>query len=221
MPTSSDATDFRKYQVSQNPIFLITFVNRSFTNINDMVTTKKIDHHQKNELQFIRRIYENSFPPDERRDFGAMIDLIETQTKFTVALIEKGDQAVGFITYWKWPDFIYIEHFAIDQDSRSNGLGTQILNRFIEQTDQPIVLEVELPENDLCKKRISFYERIGFTLHPEHHYIQPPYSKDKQPMELLLMTYGLNTFETQQFENVRHKLYTDVYQYSTDTIRRP
>ena len=52
-------------------------------------------------LKFIERIYTESFPPDERRDFSDVIRLLEENDDFFIVLLSDENKAVGFISYWR------------------------------------------------------------------------------------------------------------------------
>ena len=98
----------------------------------------------------------------------------------------------GLIYWWDFGNFAYVEHFAIDSRCRNGGIGGRALDLFVEQfTDKGIVLEVE-PETDgdMARRRIGFYRRHGFEVIEGFSYMQPPYSKEKNEIELWLMTYG-------------------------------
>jgi GNAT superfamily N-acetyltransferase len=135
----------------------------------------------------IRGWYETSFPPGERRDFDALIQLLPYPDMHLCALVEAG-KPVGFINYWQWPDagVLFIEHFAIDPDRRGQQLGQQALTRVLTIPAAYYLLEAELPVDDLSKRRIHFYERRGFQIN-DFPYAQPPYQPGNPaiPMKLL------------------------------------
>ena len=146
-------------------------------------------------LKFIERIYTESFPPDERRDFS---DVISDENK-----------AVGFISYWEWNDFSYVEHFAVDSSCRGSGYGATAMTELLKRINNPAVLEVEKPLDDISQRRIRFYERLGFVL-CTRPYTQPPYSSEKQPLELYLMSFGKIDLN-QVFDTVASRIHQKVY----------
>ena len=75
-----------------------------------------------------------------------------------------------------------------------------------------LLLEVELPEEELSRRRIGFYERCGFTLHP-YEYLQPPYHAEGEPFPLRIMTSGTNSFTQEDFQKCRDLIYRHVYKY--------
>lgn len=164
----------------------------------------------KDLLDFIETVYIDSFPPDERREFETIKELLENNEAFNLLAILSDDQPVGLLSYWIWHDMAYIEHFAVDDKWRGSGFGAETLKLFLAQKGMPVVLEVEKPEDDFSKRRIGFYERLGFRLWPDHFYIQPAYAKDKNALELHLMTHGEIDLNI-SFEEVRDRLHIEVY----------
>ena len=72
-----------------------------------------------------------------------------------------------------------------------------------------IILEAELPETDLSRRRVAFYERYGFKICPKP-YFQPPYHAGEAPLPLLLMYYGWDSLDG-KFEEIRDTLHANVY----------
>ena len=118
-------------------------------------------------------------------------------------------RAAGFLAVWEFESFIYIEHFAVDPSLRNSGTGSAMLKELVKQYQKPICLEVELPEDELTRRRIGFYERNGFVFN-EYPYIQPPISKGKSPVPLRIMTYG-SAITQDTFEEMKRVLYQRVY----------
>ena len=118
-------------------------------------------------------------------------------------------QQAGFLAVWEFESFTYIEHFAVDPALRNSGTGSAMLQELVRKYQKQICLEVELPEDELTRRRIGFYERNGFVFN-EYPYIQPPISKGKSPVPLRVMTYGKG-ITRQAFEEMRKVLYRRVY----------
>lgn len=140
------------------------------------------------EQKEVRRIYETSFPVDERRDYDSLLQLVEQEEAFNLEVVYRDDVVVGFISSWHFDAWRYVEHFAVEAAVRGCGIGQEVLRRFLDSDVKPVVLEVEPPTDATSRKRIEFYKRQGFRLHDSYRYIQPPYDPSKNPVELLLMT---------------------------------
>jgi hypothetical protein len=140
----------------------------------------------------IKNLYFSSFPEDERREWKSIEDLTDSRAQYHFTLINSRNKCAGFISWWNLRSGIYVEHFAINPNMRSCGLGALALEKFCNvHAGKPIVLEVELPNaNEMACRRIGFYKRCGFVAHPEVEYLQPPYRPGGNTVELLLMTYG-------------------------------
>lgn len=151
----------------------------------------------------IYRIMQASFSDDEYRPYDEQLALFE-EPEYRIYYMP-----AGFLAVWEFESFIYIEHFAVDPALRNSGTGSAMLQELVKQYQKPICLEVELPEDELTRRRIGFYERNGFVFN-EYPYIQPPISKGKSPVPLRVMTYGKG-ITRQAFEEMRKVLYRRVY----------
>ena len=52
-----------------------------------MIQISQVYANDSNSLKFIERIYTESFPPDERRDFSDVIRLLEENDDFFIVLL--------------------------------------------------------------------------------------------------------------------------------------
>ena len=150
-------------------------------------------------------IMETSFPTDERRPKEEQKELFKNP-RYKVYCVNK---VKAFMAVWEFESFVYVEHFAVSPEYRNEGLGSKMLSALMGMCDKKIVLEVEPPETDVAKGRIGFYERNGFYLN-EYPYIQPPISKGKQEVPLMIMTSAMPVSE-QEFEEIKNTLYKEVY----------
>jgi ribosomal protein S18 acetylase RimI-like enzyme len=154
-------------------------------------------------------LYVRSFPENERRSHEGFVQLFEKQNSFYCTVLMHENRFVGFLTFWEFNHFVYIEHFAISPQQRGQSLGSSTLKQFMKSISKPIVLEVELPESDTAKRRIRFYECLGFCV-CNHSYKQPPYDKNKENVPMLLMC-SKKDFLEKNFEETRNTLYKYVY----------
>ena len=113
-------------------------------------------------LDLIERTYTESFPEVERRDFSLVRNLVRDESRFIVYALSKESRYVGFITGWLFDGYTYVEHFAIDPAARNGGIGAEAMKQFLVFCGTPVVLEVEMPTDEMSKRRIGFYERLGF-----------------------------------------------------------
>jgi len=173
-----------------------------------MIHITSILSSDKKNLTKIKKIYEYSFPADERRDFDKLIDLIN-DVRFQLRGVFVDDDLVGFISLWDFSEFMYVEHFAIAKQLRGNGLGTHVLQNILDETPIKIVLEVDLPSDNISFKRIKYYQKFGFILCHEE-YIQPPYGEGKDAVPMFIMSKPeIDDFT--EFQQIVKTLHSQVY----------
>jgi ribosomal protein S18 acetylase RimI-like enzyme len=164
-----------------------------------------------NELEFsqVYAIMEASFPETECRTYASQKGLL-TQPSYRL-ITEKDEQGhtIAFLAGWEFTHFRFVEHIAVDQAIRGGGLGKKLMSRFISQSDKLVVLEVEPPEDEWTRRRIGFYERLGFHLN-DFEYVQPPLREGQADLRLQIMSYPYVLTE-QDFAPFRQILYTEVY----------
>ncbi len=163
-----------------------------------------------NHFQNMYKIMEESFPIDEYRPYEDQKNLLKNDNYCIYALQDNDNQNIkAFITLWRFDDFAFIEHFAVDAKYRGGGIGSSLLQEVIKSLKCRVCLEVEPPIDALCKKRIKFYKKNGFHLN-DYSYIQPPVSKGRKELQLLIMTSHSKVLKN-DFENLKRVLYKHVY----------
>ncbi|MDN4086117.1 GNAT family N-acetyltransferase [Paenibacillus polymyxa] len=165
-----------------------------------------INEHDFSEIY---AIMESSFPASECRTFEAQKALLKHPSYRIIT--EKNEQGniVAFLAGWKFAHFRFVEHIAVDSRIRGGGLGQKLMGRFISQSNQPVVLEVEPPVDEWSRRRIGFYERLGFHLN-HFEYVQPPLREGQTDLRLQIMSYP-GALSEQEFTPFKEILYTEVY----------
>lgn len=159
---------------------------------------------------FVENLLHESFPVEERRDDDMQRYNTDNNPLFTACLINDDEINVGLITLWKLDDFLYVEHLATSPNVRNKGYGKMIMQALLDNfPNSIIVLEVELPEDELSKRRIGFYERCGFTL-CKKSYMQPSYRKVGSPIPMHIMFSGTESIDD-KFDNIVSEIYSKVY----------
>ncbi len=134
------------------------------------------------------KIYQEAFPEQERRDLEYQNEILRHKEYNCEVIVSQG-QTIGILFWWELPKCVYIEHFATNPEFRGKGIGKKILQEFIERTQKSVILEVEPPLGEIEKRRIGFYQRLGFHLSPTP-YAHPPYScHSDQMVTLAIMSY--------------------------------
>lgn len=152
-------------------------------------------------------LYEAAFPEEERRPLPAQQRLL-VEGALQLLEVRDGDRFVGFVFCWGLTDFTFIEHFAIDPAMRGQGMGTKVITLLFEQYGR-LILETELPHTFNARRRIRFYEALGFGAFSTP-YLQPPYREGWAPLQLILMQKGMS-LEEHTFTKVSNEIYREVY----------
>lgn len=175
-----------------------------------MIEIQAINRSDDEQQAFVQQVLKLCFPFEEYPDFEKLNNLIRYKKEFICNIVMKDEDPIGIFNYWNLPHFIFIEHFAILPENRDKSLGLQTMNLFLEQAQLPIILEVEPPETEIQKRRIAFYERLGFHLWTSE-YVQPPYRSGFGCIPMRLMCYGkLN--EIKKYKHVRTQIFKSVYE---------
>lgn len=150
-----------------------------------------------------------SFPEEEFRDYEGQKKLLDNPKYSIIARFSSDDELIGFISFWSLDGFNFIEHFAVNPSQRGQGTGSKMLKEFIKDSGKPIILEVEIPENEMAERRIGFYERNGFLLNTFDYY-QKPLRPQFSEVKLYLMSYP-KKLSNKEFEQVKNEIYNNVY----------
>ena len=159
-----------------------------------------------------------SFPTDEYRTYEEQKLLFSEPSYKVYGLFDENNKTNKkvlkyFICCWNIGDILYIEHFAVNPAYRNSGIGTDIIRKISSITENNgsscICLEVEPPDNEDAERRIQFYKRNGYFLN-QYDYVQPPLSKGKDPVRLMIMTFG-KELKPLEFQHLKEVLYRKVY----------
>lgn len=152
-----------------------------------------IDMQQEDYPCFLN-LYNNAFPEDERRIYKDEAHLQrfvnEKGDKFHIFAVKDGKLFLGFLSYWIFSGYVYVEHFAVEPEFRGRNIGHKMLAHLFKVVSPDVLLEVEPPTTEEARRRIRFYEQNGFCIREEFEYRQPPYSAGQKPLHMLLMTHG-------------------------------
>lgn len=154
-------------------------------------------------------IMKEAFPMEERRTSKEQEALFENPHYHVYGLEEDG-LLLAFLAAWEFDNFIFGEHLATHASKRGSGIGKVLLEEFRASITKPIILEVEKPDYEMAKRRIGFYERLGFHLYDQVPYEQPSFHHEA-PLPLHLMS-DLDNINEQQLKQYINHLYVGVYQ---------
>jgi len=159
-------------------------------------------------LTFIKTLYEDAFPPHERRDWATLLQLLPDAEEMHLDLVYTAKENIGLITWWEIGDCYFIEHFAVDSSLRGQNYGARVLDHYKEQLPGTIILEVEHPEDSFSIRRIAFYERLGYHI-LSLPYRQPAYGNPEKSFPFLLMSNRM--LSDQEASPLAEKIKNKVY----------
>ncbi len=152
-------------------------------------------------------IMERAFPPEEHGT-AAQHRAEFSRREFHCLCYEPEGAPAGFMSYYRFAEenVVFLEHFAVDQELRGNGVGSRLMRYFKEIVSPAlIVLEVEPPEGEAERRRIGFYQRMGFVMN-QGEYFQPDFNGTDFRLPLKLMsTAPIDGEEFQQIKVLIHK----------------
>ena len=162
----------------------------------------------KNEFPDVYKLMQLSFPPAEFRTYEEELVLFN-YSNYKVLVVEENGVIQAFIAEWIFRDIHYIEHFAVNPEIRGHGLGTELMHEYLKQVKTSVVIEVEAADTLIARRRIAFYERLGFAL-SDIEYIQPSLRETSTDVLLRLMHYPAQISDTALYE-AKREIFLTVY----------
>ncbi len=116
------------------------------------------------QLNYIRKLYNRSFPRNERAPFNSLINRLNDNTDF-LAFYDQ-EQFVGFTYLVTMNNLTYLFYFVVDDDLRGQGYGSAILT-YLQEHYACIFIDIEVIDekaknNKQRKRRRNFYIRNNF-----------------------------------------------------------
>ena len=148
-------------------------------------------------------LYASSFPVFEQRTREQQ-EAAFSNVNYHLSGYEANDTFVGFISYWEFDDYLYIEHFAINTHIRGKGYGSDLLRRFIQSTDKIVLLEIDPINDSVSEARLRFYKKCGFYENPYPHK-HPSYRSEYRPHPLIVLTTQQSISE-KEYQTFNHDL---------------
>lgn len=129
-------------------------------------------------------LYKKSFPLHEQRRRPDQAAALRHPDYHCMAIDDNG--FCGLLMTWEQPEFIYVEHFAVCPERRGSGVGGRALSELC-RAPQPVILEIDPPQDAISVRRQGFYQRAGFCVNDIPH-VHPAYRRDCAPHPLVLMS---------------------------------
>ena len=159
-------------------------------------------------------LYSVSFPLFEQRSAAQQMDAFQNE-RYKLLAFTEDDTFLGFISYWEFDTYRYVEHFAVSAAQRGKGYGSAMLRAFLQSTGKIILLEIDPITDSVSEARLRFYKRCGLHENPYPHR-HPAYRSEYQPHPLIVLTSkrAISKEEYQEFykdlnEIVMNETYTE------------
>ncbi|KNZ43201.1 hypothetical protein AKG39_03175 [Acetobacterium bakii] len=161
----------------------------------------------------IHDLMKASFQEEEIRTYESGLKQLEYTNYRILTVRNKDADIIGFIADWELESFIFLEHFAVDTKYRGAGIGSAMLATYLNQATNTVILEVEDYDTEIEKRRIGFYQRMGFHL-SEFGYLQPILRGDTcKEIPLRIMSFSDKLTE-QDFNTFKNEVFSKIYKVS-------
>lgn len=151
-----------------------------------MMKLKRITQSDDHLLEFLLPLYEESFPPQERREERQLRNMIALKPEMFFNAIECDGELCGLFVYWEMEDYYYLEHLAVFPSMRNKKIGQQVLDYVRDNLLGIRILEVEPSVDEITTRRVNYYQRNGYQI-LEKEYMQPSYNIDGEGYPLWIM----------------------------------
>lgn len=125
------------------------------------------------------------------------------------------------MSVWNFEDFVYVEHLAVAKEAQGKSYGTKIMKDLMDSTNKQIVLEVEDPnhlsesERINGRRRIKFYNRLGFFMNNAFVFRQPQLKKTVEIPPILFFMSTDGPLEQSRFKYIYNKLVKEMYGWNS------
>lgn len=162
------------------------------------VTLKNIKDANTFELNEINKIYNQSFPKQERISFDYLLSMTtNSNVKFLIAF---KNEIIGLVFLIEKENEALVYYFAINTNLRSKGYGSLLLTELKNMYKNLIIIMEVIDKNsndyDIQNKRFKFYQKNGLKL---TNYRLIDYSGE---FELLSLDKSINARKIQSMLNI-------------------
>lgn len=152
------------------------------------LTTTNIDGVTHPLYATFLQLYKASFPIFEQRTVTQQISALENSAYRLTAFNDDG-RFVGFVAWWEFDSYLYVEHFAVDESLRGKGYGNAVLRELIDKVNKTVVLEIDPVVDRVSEARLRFYTKCGFVSNPYPH-THPAYRVEYEAHSLVVLSSG-------------------------------
>jgi predicted N-acetyltransferase YhbS len=181
----------------------------------------KIELDKKETLDGVFKIYQNSFPSNERQTLETLkIRLKEKKEVLFAAKINNEVVGMGFLFDLLGSDFLLLDYLAVKENHRGKQIGERLfefLKTYSKTQKKHLLMEVDDPDFGDYKhsklKRIEFYQKYGALWLKDVKYVLPALD-GTNPTEQILMLVPENSkseFSGEEIKDLINLLYAELY----------
>jgi GNAT superfamily N-acetyltransferase len=181
----------------------------------------KIELDQKETLDEVFKIYQNSFPANEQQTLETLkIRLKENKEVLFAAKFQNEIVGIGFLFDLIGSDFMLLDYLAVKENHRGKQIGEALfshLKNYARLQKKHLLMEVDDPEFGDDKpnrfKRLVFYQKNGAFRLKDIKYILPALD-GTNPTEQILMLVPENSkseFSGEEIKDLVKRLYAELY----------
>ncbi|HWQ51863.1 MAG TPA: GNAT family N-acetyltransferase [Terriglobales bacterium] len=164
---------------------------------------------KRKDFPIVLEIMTEAFPESERRTAKKQEALLDLPNYKIYIHRDETGEIDCFLAVWALKNCVFGEHLASAPSARGKGVGSGLLKAVLDGLDKPFFLEVEPPCDEMSKRRVAMYERMGFFLN-EFYYEQQPLREGHKAQRLMVMSYGSPVGEA-EFIPYKKEIYKHVY----------
>lgn len=130
-----------------------------------------LDYAHNNDFKDFKRLYNTAFPPEERHPYFFIRHSLKRK-KGALLIAKDQETFIGFAYLLCYKDLVYLFFFAIEEQMRGHGYGSEILRLIKEKYKGKRIFLAREPLDDRAEnaqqrvKRWEFYKKNGFTYLP-------------------------------------------------------
>lgn len=144
-------------------------------------------------------LYGTSFPIFKQRTLAQQKLAFDNGQQYRLLAFVEDDEFLGFISYWEFDAYCYVEHFAIGATLRGKGYGSRVLEKFMADVGKMVLLEIDPISDAVSEARWRFYKRCGFFKNPYQHK-HSAYRVGYEPHSLVVLTTKRGITESEYME---------------------
>lgn len=186
----------------------------------------KLEIDQKETLDEIFKIYEASFPSNERQTLETLkIRLKEDKEVLFAAKINDEVVGIGFLFDILGSDFLLLDYLAVKENHRCKQIGEKFfrfLKDYANLKHKHLLMEVDDPgfgeDKALKLKRIAFYQKNGAFCLKDVKYILPALDGTNSTEQILMIVpyNSKSEFSGTEIKALVKLLYSELYEIQGD-----